>query len=232
MKQFVKLLAVSLGFGLFGLVMSLVPQKAAHGTVAAQVDVVNTPLPVTGNLNATIVGTPTVNVASAPPVNVNFPSSIGINGAVTVQNAPGFLEPIPLVVRQETHNFLSLSFNTFTGVYQLVLQDGSLASFGIPSGWQLIITDVSWFAGCTPSIGCVLSLGDEVNLELGNFYLSGETYKQAIGGQLFAARTDHLSTGFAVTQVPTPVLIPVGTPHILGDLQAVFLQGYLAPPLH
>lgn len=64
MKRFAKLLVVTLGFGLLGFVMSLFPQRTAKGTVASQVDVVNTPLPVTGAVS--INGVPTVQVNNSP----------------------------------------------------------------------------------------------------------------------------------------------------------------------
>jgi len=232
MKHFARLLTATIGLMSMAFVVSLVPQKAARGTVAAQVEVVNTPLPVTGSVSATLTGTPTVNVATMPPVNVSFPPSIGINGSVPVTNPfTGFFQPVPLVVKPDTNNFVSLSFNTFSGIYQQVLPDGSLSqSFVIPAGRQLVITDVSWFLGCAPGLGCVLSPGDEVNLTLGSFYISGDIYRNVIGAnQFFASHADHLTTGLVMTQLPTPVLVPQGTPELLGGIQAVILQGYLTP---
>jgi hypothetical protein len=85
MRQFAKLLLVTLGFGMLGFVMSLVPQRTAAGPGAAPVNIVSSiPLtvgvnnfpstltgasvPVSGKVNATIVGTPTVTFSSSQPV--------------------------------------------------------------------------------------------------------------------------------------------------------------------
>ena len=77
MKPFGKLLLVTLGFGVFGFAMSLVPQKTATGAGSAPVTVVNTPL--------SIEGTVGVN---------NFPATQTVTGTVAVSNFPAFQSPV------------------------------------------------------------------------------------------------------------------------------------------
>lgn len=90
MKKLFQLLLFTVACGAIGLVASLAPPKSAGGAVATNVNVVNTPLPISGAVNATIAGTPTVNVASAPPVSVNFPSTENVSGSsVVVDNVEG-----------------------------------------------------------------------------------------------------------------------------------------------
>jgi hypothetical protein len=73
-KQFSKIISLTLGFGLLVVVLSSLPSHPAT-TAADKIDLVrvtNTPLPVTGSVAATINGTPNVNVGntSANPVPV------------------------------------------------------------------------------------------------------------------------------------------------------------------
>jgi len=77
-KRFAKLLLVTVGFGTLGFVMSRVPQKNATGAGGAPVNIVSPlPLPMTGNVNATVNGT----VAALQSGNWN----VGITGTPTVK---------------------------------------------------------------------------------------------------------------------------------------------------
>src|SRR5580658_7241934 len=108
MKHFVNLRILTLGSGLFAVVLSSLPTHpaaAAPGDAPSlPVKVTNTPLPVQGSVNAAVTGTagatqsgawnvgingtPTVNVLNAPPLN--FPSSLNVTGGpVNVANTPG-----------------------------------------------------------------------------------------------------------------------------------------------
>jgi hypothetical protein len=80
MGRLVKLLLFTLAFGALGFVFSLVPQKNAGGAVATNVNVVNAPLPVTGAVNASIVGVPTVNIGNTPTVGLAPGTTVGITG--------------------------------------------------------------------------------------------------------------------------------------------------------
>jgi hypothetical protein len=129
--------AVLLAVGIEGAV-----PKRTPGSVAAAVSVVNTPLPVTGNVNATISGTPTVNVGSAPPVNVNFPNSIGINGPVGVENPKGaFNLPLPLIQQ----DFENPARSAFQASCTAACVNGFLTCdlANIPSTKTLVIETVS-----------------------------------------------------------------------------------------
>jgi hypothetical protein len=84
MKPFAKLLLVTLGFGVLGFAMSLVPQKNATGAGAAPVTVVNTPsvnvantsLAVTGNVNAAVLGNVSVKNSLNPDTQDLIPLAI------------------------------------------------------------------------------------------------------------------------------------------------------------
>lgn len=93
-----KILSLSLGLVILATVAVLIstgtvgaqslrlnPIAAAPPTPSVPVSVVNTPLAVTGNVNANI-GTPTVNVASLPPISGAVTATLS-NTSVTVNNA-------------------------------------------------------------------------------------------------------------------------------------------------
>ena len=90
MKRFARLLVVTLGFGVLGFVISLVPQKSATGSGSAPVSIIGPlPIPVTGTVNASVGGTVNaaqsgtwnVGITGTPTVNANvtFPSSLPVN---------------------------------------------------------------------------------------------------------------------------------------------------------
>src|SRR5215472_663444 len=84
MKRFGRAIITTLSFVILAGVISLVPQRSASGNSPLSVNVTNTPLPVAGNVNATISGTPAVNVNSLPAVNVNFLPPVSLAGTPTV----------------------------------------------------------------------------------------------------------------------------------------------------
>lgn len=86
MKQFGKIMLMVFGVGILAAGLSSIPSRPAVASVAAQVQVVNTPLPVQGTVdvsnfpptqNVAITGTPTVNA------NVTFPSSVDVANPAT-----------------------------------------------------------------------------------------------------------------------------------------------------
>lgn len=176
MKQFGKLMLVTLGFGVLGFLMSLFPHKGAGGLpVATNVNVVNTPLPVGGNVTATISGTPTVNVASLPPLN--FPGNVGISGPVSVQNlGSGSGAPIPIVT-QDSDEAARKSFAasgtcnwagnqcTISPIYavptgQIAVIDSVSGACGVRTGTSLLAVDVNFIAPVNPSSPQQLFLND------------------------------------------------------------------------
>jgi hypothetical protein len=102
MKRFARALAVTLGLVVLGSFVFLVPQKNASGTASgAPVTITNTPLPVTGSVNATVSGT--VNVGNFPAMqnvsitNASVPvtGSLGVSGSVGISNTPS--SPVPML---------------------------------------------------------------------------------------------------------------------------------------
>ena len=81
--------AVVITAGTVGASPSLVPIAAAPPTPAIPVAVVNTPLPVTGTVNANINGTPTVNVNSLPAVQLSGTPNVNL---ATSSTSPAFVE--------------------------------------------------------------------------------------------------------------------------------------------
>jgi len=103
MQRFARLLLVTLGFGLLGFVMSLVPQKNATGAGGAPVNIAS-PLPLavaaqqSGNWNVGITGTPSVNVANTSAIPIS--GNVGISGQVPLVNPLDSAgNPIPLINR-------------------------------------------------------------------------------------------------------------------------------------
>ena len=143
MKQFAKLLLVTLGFGVLGFVMSLFPQKNAGGappppptgapvsivgSIPLTVGVNNFPaaltgasVPVSGNVNATIIGTPTVNISSAQPVSTlgaeALTSFVGFNSCGFLNNSSDCTigPPIPIFTVPQGQIAVIESVNGFCG---------------------------------------------------------------------------------------------------------------------
>lgn len=99
MNRFVRAFAVTLGLVIFGSVLSLMPQKTATATGGAPVTVLNTPLPVTGTVNAAVSGSIGVNnFPGNQSVSITNPSvpvsgSVGVTGTVSVANSSA--SPVP-----------------------------------------------------------------------------------------------------------------------------------------
>lgn len=82
MKKFARLFGVALGYAALVFVVSLVPQKGASGTVAAQVQVVNSALPGSGDV--TVNYTPTVNVGNVPTVTISGTPTVSLATGQTI----------------------------------------------------------------------------------------------------------------------------------------------------
>jgi len=193
--------------------VSLTSQNGANTPSGGlSVTIANLPLPVgVNNFPGTLTGA-TVPVSGNVTANINLPNPLPVQTA-----------------KQSAANFKTLIFDGTN--YLEVLQNGSLSTgaFTIPQGAQFVITDVSWVAVCLTisSVVCEASAGDAVAVELGNgSYLSEATYANRVG-ILLAGRSDHLTSGIVVTQVPTPK--GLGGPFFSGEGVSVTLQGYLVP---
>ena len=204
MKRFARALAVFFGIVVLGSFVLLVPQKNAAGAGSAPVTIVNTPLPVTGDVSATVSGT--VGIAGTPTVNAN----------VSLPN------PLPVQpVQQSTANFVSLDFEG--GGYFQVFGDGvdGLTPFKL-NGSKLVITEVQWEISCLS--GC--AVGDAVSLQLDDHaFRSVATYANRAGLPV-AGRSDHLSSGFVADTLPTPTVVS-GTSS--AGIDWLILRGYIVP---
>ena len=130
MKRLAKLFAATLGFGALGFILSLFPQKTANGVTPTPVDVTNTPLPVKGDISATILGTPSVKVTSLPPVAVQNPVANGAATPLVTEAADN-----PALQPFQTRAFQASAFPTFT--------------INVPAGKTLVIEEVN--LSCTTS---------------------------------------------------------------------------------
>jgi hypothetical protein len=111
---------------------------AATTIPAIPVTVANTPLPVTGTVNANINGTPTVNVASLPAVQLSGTPSVNLSTSPTN----------PLYVDADRPARNSFSASCFTDNYDPVYGQASCAIFTIPAGRQVVIESVA----CTAEV--------------------------------------------------------------------------------
>jgi len=135
MKRFSRALVASFGFVVLGSVISLVPQKSATGSNTKSptgghienVNVVNTPLPVSGTVN---VGTPTVNLGAG--------STVGINGSVQIGNSA----TSPVLVRDVDNP----ARQPFTLSFNIPIRDNDSAAFAsltLETGRRFVILSVS-----------------------------------------------------------------------------------------
>jgi|ERR1700746_3327247 len=81
MRRFARLFMLALGLTILGLVVTLVPHKDVSAQSPTQVQVVNTPLPISGVVRAAVTNTPlpvTVRgIAVAAPLPVTGTVSVG-----------------------------------------------------------------------------------------------------------------------------------------------------------
>jgi hypothetical protein len=188
MKQFAKLMLLTLGFGLLAALTGLIgPQpKRTNASAAAAVAVVNTPgvnANQSGPWNVGITGTPNVNVANSPTVNLALGTTVGISGTPDVNLSPGTTVNVgntPAVTFSNTSTtplFVDAEVaarNPISGECIAVF-DGQ--GFGqcdivffpsqgtlVPTGFRLVIETVSMSAGvCPGTIVLGASLGRNSN---------------------------------------------------------------------
>lgn len=251
MKRFTRALVVLLSLAVIGSVVSLVPQKNARGAGAAPVSITSPlPLPVMGSVNVANTAANPVPVSGVVAVgnertlvdggfvplplevsitNSTLPvtGSVGISGTPTVQlggpvsiaNTPA--TPVPVSVQQSA-KFITL-FSVAGGGYSQVLPDGNFTTFTMQPGQQFVVTDMNWLVQCLAPF-CTLSAGDAVVVQFGPFYSSEATYRNR-GGNLFAGRSDHLTSGIVLTQLPPATIL--GIPSATESPLSFVLHGYL-----
>jgi hypothetical protein len=86
MKHFAKLMLLTLGIGVVAVVVSSFPRHtaAAASDPSLPVKVTNTPLPVTGSVNAAVTGTVNANITNTPSVNVSSLPAVQLAAGTTV----------------------------------------------------------------------------------------------------------------------------------------------------
>jgi hypothetical protein len=85
MQYVARVLVLTLALGVLAVTLSFYSsQPAVAGPGATSVIVTNTPLPVTGNVNAAVTSLPAVQISGTPSVNANI-----TNGSVTVSGTVG-----------------------------------------------------------------------------------------------------------------------------------------------
>ena len=129
---FLAAVAVVITTGTVGASPSLVPIAAAPPTPSIPVNVTNTPLSVTGTVNANI-GTPTVNVNSLPAVQLSGTPTVNINSS---QTAPVYVD----TDRPERNGF-NASCNT--DPVDSTYGQASCTLFTIPAGREVVIESVA-----------------------------------------------------------------------------------------
>jgi hypothetical protein len=131
MKEFGKILGLTLGFGILAVVLASIPSRpVAQAAGSAPVIVTNTPaqaVPVsqTGTWNVGITGTPTVGLANG--------STVGINNTATT---PVLVRDVDNAARHAIQSTLSL-------IVPDVSDSASGTVFAVPAGERLVIESVS-----------------------------------------------------------------------------------------
>jgi hypothetical protein len=172
MKHFAKFVVLTLGVGVVVVVVSLLPRPR----VAAAGDTSATPVTVTNTQNVHVTNTPLptqmVTQATANYVTVSCPGpSYVISSCIYVAGTPPAHVPLGSTV------------------------------FPLPSGENLVVTDISWTFGCGGQSG---SPGDTVLVELtnslGTLY-AGVAVLDAAG--VVGGRVDHFTSGLVLNATPT-----------------------------
>lgn len=208
MKQFGRLMLLTLGFGLFAVVLSSLPNHPAAAAPNQAVTVVNTsanPVPVAGSVNATLTGT--VNAAQSGTWNV------GINGNTAA--TPLFVRDTDNPARQPFVSFCSLS--AFPGL-------GSCNFATVPAGKELVIEMF------TVSIRMVV--GDKPFSSVLSGAANGTGYNLFYPLSFNGTETGRRMTGrcHSHSRVPTPTQVPLQSASSLRTLSKGFRSNakYLA----
>jgi hypothetical protein len=123
--------AVVITTGTVGASPSLVPIAAAPPTPSIPVAVTNTPLPVTGNVNANVSGT--VGVSSLPAVQLSGTPTVNLNTTPTT----------PLYVDADRSARNGFNASCFTGNVDPTYGQASCSLLTIPAGRQIVIETVT-----------------------------------------------------------------------------------------
>jgi hypothetical protein len=215
MKRFARLFVVTVGLAILGLVVALVPHRDAQAQGPTQVQVVNTPLPVS------VSGRVAVAVSENPLRVAVVNNALPVSGTVGLASGSVVITPTHLGV--PVGNLVTLeciSSGTTCSSFRQISSGGVEATtdYSIPPGETLIITDLNWEA----TFG---TAGHTIFLSLGCTSSCAFTYTSSVvadaGG--LGTTTDHLTSGLALVYLPT---ISLGS---AGHLSQLLLRGYLTP---
>jgi len=152
--------AVVITTGTVGASPSLVPLAAAPPTPSIPVSVTNTPLLVTGTVNANI-GTPTVNINGTPTVNVNSsataPVYVDTEGARKGFNASCFTGNVDSVYGQASCSLLTIPAGRQIVIETISCQAELYADNG-PGDVQLIVPNTPFAPGMSDHESHMLTL--------------------------------------------------------------------------
>jgi hypothetical protein len=142
-KRFGRLLVGMLSLVVFAVLMALLPSHQAAGFGGPSVTVANTPLPVTGTLNAAVTGNVNANITNATlPVSgtvaVSSLPNVNLSGNVTVGNTAS--NPV-VMLNLETSSRTPYRSTATLACNQLGC--GPAALTVPPPGFRLVITEVS-----------------------------------------------------------------------------------------
>jgi hypothetical protein len=162
--------------------------------------------------------------------------------AALVQVANTSANPVPVdTVRNSAANFITLetqgSSSSGGSSWNQLLPNGTygFSPYAIPSGEQLVVTDINVEAYCAvscPKAGSQTSVvfftSEGVALGYPFYYISSATYQANEQDQLVAVHSDHLTSGMVFSVLPfTAFNIGFGTHP--GEGYTVTIQGYLTP---
>jgi hypothetical protein len=162
--------------------------------------------------------------------------------ATLVQVTNTSANPVPVeTVRQAASNFLTLEATGIplfgAGAWYQIFPDGSEATSGyaLPAGEQLVVTDVLVAVQCS---GACPKAGAQTSVvlppaagfgEVGPYYYVAALNYEADGfGGVFAAHSDHLTSGIVFSTLPS-AHFNTGYGLDSGESFSVTIQGYLAP---
>jgi hypothetical protein len=131
MKKFAQIMLLTLGFGVFAVVLSLYPSQPAAADKPGTIDpvlVTNTPLPVTGNVNAAVTSLPPVQISGTPSVNATITNTpVPVSGQVEVTNFPTAAgdvtvkntatNPVPTLATDALSGFVASNYCYFNSNY-------------------------------------------------------------------------------------------------------------------
>lgn len=214
---------------------------AGSGALQAQTKPAGTGTSNTTAQNVNVVNTPSVNVATMPPVSINGTTTVNVASmpAMTVAGTPNVNANVTFPANQavtiaapgpltHTGRLPSQMVDLIEGppvgcptTWAQVTPDGNSSCFDMANfpGQILVITDFYWEAEGPGGTTCVAFLRG------GGFQRQLITSGATVNADGFTTRTEHLTTGVATTANPTYGGIVGGACGVF----SVQLHGYVLP---